>query len=288
MNKRQFINIVAKHPEPVVRILLATAVGVPDAVDYTVNALSCEELACPSRQHGPVRELIEALAAWNPSLLAQLVKTWRFPDSRSKTRAVQAWLASMRHLKALGAISRCDVPSFPLLFEEAEILWPEDAEAETSWRKVLQEVLEADPFTGFSIVRKRSNLPLVGPYPDVGDIQAAPGFMLRLLLGKCHLVANDVHELLFAKAESCLEGDLVQQGISVPAQEIGFIPTFSQMRPGDISGAEILFSLCRELSREFVDRLADMVAPKLQQLTDWHFGSGLESVYVLVGDWNPP
>jgi len=106
---------------------LATAAGLDASISKTISGLSAEELdkGAFGLAYAPsiIRERIDALAAWNMSLLSDVVEQWIPPKSiQGNWWWASAWNASLRYLKQLGTIRREDV-EVPELAHEVDILY---------------------------------------------------------------------------------------------------------------------------------------------------------------------
>lgn len=113
-------------------LLLATAVGIPEAVIQVTQALTREQLDRPMRYRlfGPpqTHEMVEALAAWDVTVLGQLAAEWVAPSSLNTKIgwcSLYAWMAALRHLERLGLVEYQDFQSssFTELRDQSNRVW---------------------------------------------------------------------------------------------------------------------------------------------------------------------
>src|SRR6185295_4621047 len=97
--------------------LLATAAGHPVAIAKSERGLSAEALGqCfngPAGSPSIVQARVEAIAAFNVGVLAELAGTWRSPkgltadfDDVANDFWASAWCSALRHLSRIGAVER--------------------------------------------------------------------------------------------------------------------------------------------------------------------------------------
>jgi hypothetical protein len=278
--------------------MLATAAGMPASVEKSLQRLSAEELSMGfGHPDCIIMERVEALAAWDPVVLADLSKTWVRPRTDRSLQWTQAWRASLRHLKALNAVApgEFDVPE---LADEFDVLWGEVPEGPLSWSAIF-EMMKGQPLSHYWLIRRLARSGLVGPYPSLAELLDAPPGMLRLLRGNVsHLTSEARHYLLEAGA-SCLKGELKRMPTVVQRWVVGpdgkptrveglpaFLPLGQTPLEGNLTDAPPILELCWEISPGFTEALAGKLAERISEISDPRAIATV--VFILVSEWRLP
>lgn len=242
--------------------LLATAAGVEESVEKTLRGLAGREIhqaheglaVAPSL----IRERVESLAAWNPHALVDVIQDWLPPaDIKGNPWWIAAWETSLRHLKALHAITR-SIVNVPELSEEVDLLWPHSREGRVAWRAVLKEA--ASPFIPFNHLRRLSLAELEEQSLSKSDVEGAPPRLFRLLRGKAFRLDASARAIVASMALGCLDCD-----------------------PFD---AAIIVEIDKELSPEDSEHLQMTLAQRMSHVVDPR--SLIPLFYVLVSNWCVP
>jgi hypothetical protein len=261
MNLRQQIASYY-HYSPEKWELLATAIGVEEAVKVTTDGLRGAELhkKVGGKASFPsvIRERVDALAAYNPQLLAQLAQQWLVPSAIQNDHWwTAAWHPSLRHLKQLGVIQR-DQVNVPALRHEVDILWYDADPSPISW-KALQREFDHAGGRDFDMMRMVSSRQLSDTTLSVQDITSVPFYRLRSLRGKTEKLDKSARDWL---------------------QDMG--RTGAQ---GDFAGAVYVLELCKELSLPVEAELEVRIARQIPQLDLTSIAS---TIYVLFTNWRIP
>jgi hypothetical protein len=242
--------------------ILATALGEEAAVETTMRGLSATELQkkANGKAIAPsmIRERVEALAAYNPHLLASLTQQWLDPQHiHSDYWWTAAWYPSLRHLKQLGVIQR-EMVDVPALHREVDILWYAPDPSPISWHLLL-DYLAQKGGQAFDLIRKEAARPLIEPTLSAHDLATAPIYTLRLL--------RDRTELLDHSARGWLEMMVRTQANRT------------------CIGLVYIIELCKELAIPIPETTeAELGAELLQGDLDDLAGT----VYTLLTDWRIP
>jgi len=170
--------------------LLAASVGAPSALDRVLAGLAADQLDAGThgRADTPsiVRQRVEAVAAYDVSILTGLADSWRPPaDVAADPFWVAAWRASLRHLAHIPRIARL-ASAAPELASESALVWPAGSSAARSWDDLVTE--SSSRFTPYDEFRRWAGSPLRDASLDAPQLQSAPLLMWRVLRDRTHLL----------------------------------------------------------------------------------------------------
>jgi len=277
--------------------LLATAAGNPDAIQKSCAMLSGAVLDDFFHPDWMVEERVEAVCAFDPTVLAALAREWPNPVKSASPFIRTAWRVGLRHLLPIMPLNREDL-AVPELVEEASVLWQPDAAAPITWDQAF-DLLDAQPIFNYTLVRRLARHPLVGPLPSRAGLIRCPAWMLPLLRGQVHQLEPAARDYLALCGQRCLGSDLragtyVAQsvsvdkatGTSVSTAPIKYIPLGDLNLEGNASAAPPIIELCREIGEGLVEDLGDALADQIQRLHDPKLAAPL--VYLLLSRWTLP
>lgn len=189
--------------------LVATAVGQEVSLDKTLTGLSAKELArgALGKAIAPsvIRARVEALAAYDPALLASLAREWIAPHEIVDDPAwAAAWSTSLRHIKEVNRLERADV-DVPALAEEVDVLWFEPGQP-ISWYDTARRLAGAEKPWSYNELRKLARCALVEPSLSDQDLAHARVAMVRLLRGRTSILDSTAHTFIRDLAERTIQG----------------------------------------------------------------------------------
>ena len=200
--------------------LLAIAAGNVNAVHKACGMLSRSVLDDFVHPDWMVEERVEALSAFDPTVLASLAEEWPKPVETESPFIRHAWRAGLRHLLPIMQLTKEDF-SVPELAEEISVLWSTDPSEPITWAQAFRQV-DQKPIFDDILVRQLARRPLVDPLPSLDDLLQSPAWMLPLLRGHVHRLESSVRDYLADCARRCLASDLSQ----VPLSPIAFTSTW--------------------------------------------------------------
>jgi hypothetical protein len=195
--------------------LLATAAGDAESIERTETGLRVEALTQgaggPAVAPSIVSERVEALAAFNPARIVKLATKWQAPKQIGDNPWWHAaWLTSLRHLRAQGAIERGQVDC-PALFAETALLWDEPFEREISWRRFSEELKSSK--LRYEICRSAARGEIAEKSLSARDLEDVPWQMLRLLRGRARLLDQSAVDLLIDRARNWTNRDPLEMAL---------------------------------------------------------------------------
>jgi hypothetical protein len=195
--------------------LLAASVGTPRALARVLTGLSREQLeqAARSDEITPslVRERVEALAAFDPRLLADLAGSWRSPaEIRGDPFWQAAWGTALRHLRELDLFSEMATRA-PELAAEVAIIGSTPAPEARSWSQLIHKY--KSQFIPYDTLRMWANLPLSDSAISVRAVEAAPLLLLRILRGREQLLDSAARNHLRSVAVDALALDPLESAL---------------------------------------------------------------------------
>lgn len=258
-------------------LLLATAAGTPEAVIQVTRALTREQLDRPMRDRlfGPpqTREMVEALAAWDVTVLSQLAVDWIAPSSlNTKTGwcSLYAWMAAIRHLRCLGVVEyqKFKDSSFSELCDQADHVWNKNTIVCLSWHEInslpwLRSKLQYD-FTETVLTSK-----------DLNDVK---NNQLVVLRGRTNRLTQD--------AKSALVDLSISSVMALETQQKTLRSITNDHETLDVMRCCICVQLCDEMRVNIRPLLAEVLDLLLPTITKPEDISPL--VYVLFGKWYWP
>jgi hypothetical protein len=190
-------------------ILLATAAGESHSVAESTDGVSRRELDRGSLgaavSPSIVDARIEAIAAYDPCVVAELARAWRAPgDVIGDPFWLSAWRTSLRHLKTVGGFNPDELAS-PDLDAEIEIVWGAPVDGSISWADTKARV-QAGRAT-LADIRRWSKRRLCEPRLGARDMSDAPPVMLRLLRDRANLLDPSAAATVGEWAETLLDRD---------------------------------------------------------------------------------
>lgn len=277
--------------------LLATAAGNPDAVARTCDMLSCAVLDDFVHPDWLIEERVEALSAFDSSVLSSLAQAWPKPVETASPLIRWAWRAGLRHLLPILQLKREDFDVAELA-EEVSIVWQEAPGPPISWDQAFQ-LIEQESIFNYATIRRLARRGLADPLPSVDKLLLAPPWMLPLLRGHVHRLEHSTQDYLANCAQRCLASDLrsgayVAQVISVDratvtstiTKSIKYIPLGETGLEGNASAAPPIIELACEIGNDLVDDIANKLAEQIMRLTDPKLAAPL--VYLLLTPWHLP
>lgn len=248
---------------------IATAAGNAEAVEKTLRGLSPQEL-----ERGPhgyadspniVSERVEALAAYNSRMLAELAQSWIDPHDIGNHSWTDwwriVWSTSLRHLKELGMIEREQV-DVPELRQEVDILWYDPQKWLVSWHNLAEEIIPR-PLLNYSLIRQKAQCELAESHLSATDLQTVPIVMLRLLRGRASRLDASARDWVTTMGRTCLDQDSI--------------------------GAQLTFELSIEIAPEIHEEFNLALLERLTQYEDRYYPRKVAPmVYTLLGNWRSP
>jgi hypothetical protein len=242
--------------------LLATAAGVPESVARTEHGLCAEALSQGPR--GPaiapslVMERVEALSAFSPDRLARLASEWVPPrEIDDDPWWTTAWTAGLRHLDAVGAISRARAET-PALAKECALIWGNPSPPEISWR-LFAETLQTD-LSRYDTCRLVGRARIIESTISDHDLRAVPWEMLRLLRGRITLLDPAARTLIHERARTWATRDPLE--------------------------AALVAEICGDISSQDFDCIRQEVIDAIPSVSDAR--TLIPLAYVLLGSWHTP
>ena len=277
--------------------LLAIAAGNVNAVHKACGMLSRSVLDDFVHPDWMVEERVEALSAFDPTVLASLAEEWPKPVETESPFIRHAWRAGLRHLLPIMQLTKEDF-SVPELAEEISVLWSTDPSEPITWEQAFRQV-DQKPIFDDILVRRLARRPLVDPLPSLDDLLQSPAWMLPLLRGHVHRLESSVRDYLADCARRCLASDLrsgafvaysvhfdVATGTSSRSDTVKYIPLGRVDLEGNATEAPPIIEVCREIDPDLMEDLGNKLADQVPSLRDPRLAAPL--AYLLLTGWNLP
>lgn len=179
--------------------MLATAAGDEAAIAKSLALLAPSSLdrarVTGSPTPSEVEGHIEALAAWNPFVLARVASGWPAASERLTDDVwVAVWRTAARHLEPQGRIRPRDLAHEPFA-DEVAVLWPEPAREPCSFASLAQFGRALTP----SEARRLAASGIRDEVIHAPSVARAEPSLLRLLRGAEDRMTDDALQVVLAR-----------------------------------------------------------------------------------------
>jgi hypothetical protein len=260
-------------------VFLATAAGQKDAVAHTIAALMLDSMEDPSMPYLPssLREFVEALAAWDVRLLAELAAGWTPPSQIHPTLGwftLNVWYAALRHIKDFNVVTLEACKACPMreLDQQAELLWRSSPAEILDWTEI-------DGKLKFKISAARGEYRLNERLLQESDILNMSRSQLSVLLRNSDRLSEDAKNRLVE-----ISSEAVKQycGSDLWTKKYDYRQKIS---PTEISMGRVcsLIELCDEIGVNIRPEMTDAFRIRFASVDDPTEIAPL--IYTLLGRW---